>query len=363
MKMVKRRVLVVDDDLGLCDLMRTTFELEGIEVQEAHHVIEAERVIVDRVPDAIVLDIGLPGIDGLFYCERLRDSPRTVAVPIIVISGSEEAGTRAKAVGATAFVRKPFDPLELLALVTASLGEMPFERTFGADLPAEVAAVHAAELRRLVDIGHRQHELLDQAYRQTVAALAAALEARDVGTHAHGRRVTGYATRLAVEVAPALTDDPSLEWGFLLHDVGKIGIPDWILLKPGKLEPMERQNMERHTAIGEQLLGHVPLLAGEGLRIVRSHHERWDGNGYPDRLARDQIPLGARIFAVADALDAMTDYRPYRPALSWDEAIAELGSGSGGQFDPDVIDSVVACEPDLLAIREKSEEQTIPIAI
>src|ERR1700758_3693722 len=115
--MEQRRVLVIDDDLWLCELVRTTLELEGIEVREAHHAIEAERFIVDRVPDAVVLDIGLPGIDGIFYLERLRESPRTAAMPVIVISGSTELGARATAAGATAFITKPVDPLELLTSI------------------------------------------------------------------------------------------------------------------------------------------------------------------------------------------------------------------------------------------------------
>ena len=144
--------------------------------------------------------------------------------------------------------------------------------------------------------------------------------------------------RLAVEVAPALTDDPSLEWGFLLHDVGKIGDPGSDPAQARLARRRRAEIMQRHTVIGEQLLAHVPLLAGEGLRVVRSHHERWDGDGYPDRLDASDIPLGARIFAVADALDAMTDRRPYRQPLAWEEAIARSARSAGGQFDPDVID-------------------------
>jgi response regulator RpfG family c-di-GMP phosphodiesterase len=344
--MTSRQVLVVDDDDQLCDLIRATLELEGIEVRDAAHVIEAERLIVERVPDAIVLDVGLPGIDGLFYLERLREHPRTRAVPIVVISGSGQAAARAEAAGATAYLHKPFDLLELLTLLERSMGVTPLGVVTG-----EAAGRQGPELRNLIEHGRRRHELADEAHRKTLVALGAALASRDFGSTDHCERVTSYAVRLALEVEPSLTDDPSLEWGFLLHDVGKINIPDRILLKPGRLEPDERLELEQHTLIGEQLLQAVPLLQGEGLRVVRSHHERWDGTGYPDRLTGAGIPLGARIFAAMDALDAMTDHRPYRKTISWDAAIEELHRQAGRQFDPDVIDGVVACESDLLALR------------
>jgi putative two-component system response regulator len=346
----RRQILVVDDDLPLCELVRTTFELEGFAVFEAHHVIEAERVLAATRPDAIVLDVGLPGIDGLFYCERLRETPRAQTIPIVVISGSDEAGQRAEAAGATAYLRKPFDPLRLLALVEGQVGMQPMARSVSSE---ELEPADAADLRRLIALGQHQHELLDAAYRQTVHALAAALESRDVGTGEHSRRVTAYATRLTLEVEPSLLDDPSLEWGFLLHDVGKIGIPDEILLKAGPLSKREQRRMQEHAAIGEELLAHVPLVQGEGLRVIRSHHERWDGAGYPDALGDGEIPIGARIFAAVDALDAMTDERPYRQPLGWDEAVRELVRHRGRQFDPDVIDAVTLCEPDLLEIRRR----------
>jgi response regulator RpfG family c-di-GMP phosphodiesterase len=338
----KRLVLVVDDDVELCNLVRATLELEGIDVLDAGHAIEAERMIDERVPDAIVLDIGLPGIDGLFYCERLRENPRTRSVPIVVISGSGQAGERAEVAGATAYLRKPFDPLDLLTLLERSMGVTPLAHV----------GTEPAELRSLVEIGRRRHEQTDAAHRQTLLALVAALDSRDFGSSDHSQRATAYGVRLALEVAPSLTDDPSLEWGFLLHDVGKIGISDQILRKPGALDAAERQEMEKHTVIGEHLLTALPLLEGEGLRVVRSHHERWDGTGYPDGLAGRAIPMGARIFAVADALDAMTDHRPYRAAVTWDEAMAEIRRQSGTQFDPDVVDGLEACEPDLAAIRD-----------
>jgi response regulator RpfG family c-di-GMP phosphodiesterase len=337
-----RRVLVIDDDRLLCELIKTTFELEGFDVDTAYDVIEAERVLAESRPDAILLDIGLPGIDGIFYLERLRETPQTSRIPIVAISGSDEAGRAARAAGAEAFLRKPFSPLELLSLVTPLIRRVGFDETVpNNDL------VDAASLNRLIEIGRRQHQLLHEAYAQTVAVLASALESRDFGTSRHSRRVTSYATRLTLEVAPSLLDDPSLEWGFLLHDVGKIGIPDQILLKPGRLTAPERKRMEAHAELGERLLAHVPLLNQEGARVIRSHHERWDGTGYPDKLSEESIPLGARIFALVDSLDAMTDQRPYRSPVSWEAAVEEIRRCRGRQFDPDVVDGFEACEPDL----------------
>jgi response regulator RpfG family c-di-GMP phosphodiesterase len=341
----RRRVLVIDDDPAMCAMLRASLELEGLEVAEAHNVIESENVLIGSAPDAIVLDIGLPGVDGVFYCERLREAPRTRAIPIVAISGSEEAGACAKAAGANAFLAKPLDPIHLVTTLGELFGTAPLEHALRDEEPAG-----AEEIRRLIQIGQRQQDLLIEAYRRTLGALADALESRDFATGQHSRRVASYATRLSIEVEPSLVDDPTLEWGFLLHDVGKIAIPDHVLLKRGSLNRRERALMEQHTVLGERLVENVPLLRGEGIRVVRSHHEHWDGRGYPDGTVGSDTPLAARVFAVADALDAMTDLRPYRSPISWDDAVEEIEEGRGRQFDPDAVDALVACERDLHAV-------------
>jgi ribonuclease P protein subunit RPR2 len=170
-----------------------------------------------------------------------------------------------------------------------------------------------------------------------VAALADAVEAKDPGTGLHAQRVQHYALTLTEVVDRSLLDDPSLEYGFLLHDIGKIGIADHVLNKPGPLTAGERALIELHPMIGAEILAGVALLQGEGVEVVRSHHERWDGAGYPDGLVGEEIPLGARIFALADALDAMTSDRPYRSALRWDDAMDEILGQDGAQFDPQVV--------------------------
>ena len=344
-----RRVLVIDDDRMLCELIRTTFELEGFDVDTAYDVIEAERVLAESRPDAILLDIGLPGIDGIFYLERLRETPQTSKLPIIAISGSEEAGRRARLAGANAVLIKPLEPLHLLATVNKLCAVSSDD--------SRMETSHA-DIMRLIEIGQRQHELLTDSYRLILESLLDALESRDAETSAHSRRVSAYATRLTLELDPSLVDDPTIEWGFLLHDIGKIGIPDSILLKPGPLDSAERRIIEKHPLIGHRLVGEIPFVQGRGIEVIRSHHERWDGLGYPDGLKGDRIPPAARIFHVADALDAMTDKRPYRDAMRWADAVDEIIRLRETQFDPDVVDALVAAEPEIKA----SHENNPPIA-
>lgn len=351
------RILLVDDDPALRTLLRTTFELADVEVAEAESAAVARRRIKAARPDVIVLDVKMPGMTGLAFCKELKGSALTKDIPIIILTGSDEGtSANAKHAGADAFVRKPFSPLELLAVAERLAGGrygIPFRATKKRGRgPQEELLLYARDLRHLLEVERGQRDLLQSAYMQTVSALASALESKDTGTREHSQRVQSYANRLAEAVGePSVTRDESAPYGFLLHDVGKIGIPDGILQKPGPLSLAERGRMQTHTVLGEAMLSGVAFLEGEGLRIVRSHHERWDGRGYPDGLARKEIPTGARIFAVADALDAMTSHRPYRRAMSWSVARKEILEERKRQFDPDVVDAFVAVEQDLRTIR------------
>jgi ribonuclease P protein subunit RPR2 len=209
----------------------------------------------------------------------------------------------------------------------------------------EQLLLYAQDLRHLIEVERAQRLLIANAFKATVSALAGALESKDLGSARHSHRVRAYAMCLINEIDPGAPDrDPGIEHGFLLHDVGKIGIPDSILRKRGHLTHAERERMKTHTVIGERMLTGIPFLDGEGLRVVRSHHERWDGGGYPDGLAEYDIPLTARVFAVADSLDAMTSHRPYRRALPWEAAHDEILAQSGRQFDPEVVAAFVQCE-------------------
>jgi response regulator RpfG family c-di-GMP phosphodiesterase len=350
------RVLLVDDDAGLRALLRTTFDVFEIDVEEATNAEEARVLIAADPPDVIVLDVLMPGLDGIEFCRQLKSDRETRGIGIVLLSGTEGASrVAADAAGADAFVPKPFSPLELLAVVERLAGGLygvPFRST-KSGTQEEQLLLYARDLRHLLQIERGQRALVQQAYRETVAALASALESKDTGTRAHSQRVQRYATELARSMDTELAEDPSAEYGFLLHDVGKIGIPDSVLQKPGPLDSSERALMQTHTVLGEQMLGGVALLQGHGVDVVRSHHERWDGGGYPEGRAREEIPLGARIFAVADTLDAITSDRPYRAAGPWSHAAGVILSEAGRQFDPDVVDAFRACESSLLDVRRE----------
>jgi ribonuclease P protein subunit RPR2 len=316
-------------------------------------VFTAAAKIEAKHPDVLVLDVAMPVIDGLEFCRNLKADPFTRDIPTLLLTGSEVSEETVAGAGADALLSKPFSPLALLSFVERLGTRSGLERPPPATpRTAEQLLLYAQDFRRLVDVERAQRTLLQQASRETVVALARALESKDGLTGAHSERVRRYATRLARAVKSTVLDEPTLEFGFILHDVGKIGIPDFILRKRAALTAPERQLLETHTLLGEQMIGEAALLRGEGARVVRSHHERWDGRGYPDGLRGSEIPLGARIFSVADALDAMTSDRPYRRARPWGDAVAEIVAESGKQFDPQVVSAFLDRERELRIVYE-----------
>jgi response regulator RpfG family c-di-GMP phosphodiesterase len=331
-------ILVVDDDPNLRALLRTSFEVAHIEVGEADRASSAAQKIASRHPDVVVLDVGMPGVSGLVFCQGMKADPYTRDIPVVLLTGDEISELSGREAGADAFLRKPFSPLALLAVVER-LGAKEHDGSPPAAESREERQLllYAQDFRRLLELERGQRALLNNAYRETVVALARALESKDGATGAHSERVRRYATELAIAVDDTLLEEPSLEFGFILHDVGKIAIPDAVLAKPEPLTPAERRLLETHTVLGEQMVGDAALLRGQGARVVRSHHERWDGRGYPDQLGGEDIPLGARVFSVADTLDAITSDRPYRRAGRWEDAVTEIVNQAGAQFDPRVI--------------------------
>jgi ribonuclease P protein subunit RPR2 len=229
------------------------------------------------------------------------------------------------------------------------------------DLHAELARVrqeaadrqqqlerYAADLREVFKRERARAQELRSSYMATVRALSNAVEARDAYTGKHAERVTAYGVALARRAGIDMAASPEIEFGFLLHDVGKVAVPDAILFKADKLTDEEFGLIARHPVVGSQILHEIAFL-GEGLLVVRHHHERWDGRGYPDGLAAEAIPLAARVFAVADTLDALTSDRPYRPATTLKHAREVIREESGTQFDPAVIDAYETIPDDAFA--------------
>jgi ribonuclease P protein subunit RPR2 len=197
---------------------------------------------------------------------------------------------------------------------------------------------YAADLRETFKQERSRALELSLSYMATVRALSNAVEARDAYTGKHAERVTAYGMELVKALGLDVGEERQLEFGFLLHDIGKVAIPDAILYKPDRLTEKERALMSQHPVIGSQIIGGIEFLS-DAVKVVRSHHERWDGSGYPDRLAGEQIPREARVFAVADVLDALTSDRPYRPASTLRVARAMIESESGTHFDPEVVEA------------------------
>jgi ribonuclease P protein subunit RPR2 len=233
-------------------------------------------------------------------------------------------------------VRKPFSPLDLLAVVqrVSGMGQVPARPARDVTSSEEELVLYARDLRHLLEVERAQRALLQQSYLATVTSLASALESRDTHTGAHSQRVQRYAIDLLDLIDPGRVErDPGVRYGFLLHDIGKMGVPDHILRKPSPLTREEWEVMQTHPLIGAQILAPIAYLQ-RAIPIVECHHERWDGEGYPRGLKGEEIPLAARIFAVVDTFDAMTSDRPYRRALTVEEAVAEIRAAGGTQLDP-----------------------------
>jgi HD-GYP domain-containing protein (c-di-GMP phosphodiesterase class II) len=207
---------------------------------------------------------------------------------------------------------------------------------------------YIAQLREAIRSERRHAEEVSRSYVAAVRALTNAVEARDAYTGKHAERVAAYGLEVAKLVDPTLAADPETEFGFLLHDVGKVAVPDAILHKRSALSRREMGIMRRHPITGFEIVSHIDFLERNAKQIVRFHHERWDGEGYPDGIKQADIPLAARVFAVADALDAITSDRPYRRGSSVAAAREEIGRGSGTQFDPEAVEALMAVPDDVL---------------
>jgi putative two-component system response regulator len=299
-------VLVVDDEVANVDLLQVYLEAEGYQVMTAYWGEEALEKAFARQPDLVLLDVLMPGLDGFEVCRRLKADPRTRFVPVVILTALREPKgkiTGAEA-GADDFLTKPFDRVELLARV-----------------------------RNLVQIRHLTDKL--EHAESVIFALAAAVEAQDPYTEKHLQRMATLSERLARAAGLDPDQVTAVRYGGILHDVGKIGVSEAVLRKPSPLTEKEWAEVREHPAIGARIVQSMHL-AQQIAPIVRSHHERWDGRGYPEGLKGKEIPIGARIVALVDVYDAMATDRSYRAALPPEVIRTELEQNAGKQFDPDL---------------------------
>jgi response regulator RpfG family c-di-GMP phosphodiesterase len=324
------RILIADDEKEIRDVLS---ELLGAKYEcavagSAEDALEALR---RREFDLVVSDIMMGGMSGIEMIPHV--GPLAPDALVIMISGVQtiESAIEALRAGAFDYIMKPFDIQHVEAVVRRAVEHHSLrvsKRRYENYLQQMVT-------RRTAELDNALSSLED-AYRTTLKALTAALETRDLETHGHSERVVNFSLRLGCEMGLDQEQLRSLEFGSLLHDIGKIGVPDAILRKPARLTPDEWKKMREHPMHGQRILHGIFFLEGAA-RVVAQHHEKWDGSGYPHGLRGEEIDQNARIFAVADAFDAITSDRVYRRGRSYEEASAELDACAGTQFDPQVV--------------------------
>ena len=326
-------VLIVDDERMIRDLLGDVFTAGGYQCRLASNGVEAIEAFQAERPALSITDVRMPVLDGLQFLKQALTLDPDAAVLVLTGVGDVQTAVEVLNGGAFDFIQKPVDPEQLLLIAGRALErrQLVVERRQHQELLERRVTEATSELAATV-----RH--LEDSYLFTLEALGSAIDTRDIGTHAHSRRVRGYSLAIARAHGVPESDMPDIEHGVLLHDIGKIGIPDAILLKPGPLTPEEWAVMRSHPDIGRRLVEKIPFLRG-AVSIVYHHHERWDGTGYPLGLRGEEIPLGPRIFALADALDAMTFDRPYSRAISFETARDEVKRCSGTHFDPAVVDT------------------------
>jgi len=327
-----RKLLIVDDEpevrAVLRDLLRDTYECS-----EASSAEEALQLLREDNYQLVISDITMSGISGLDMIPHVRRiSPDTV---IVMVSGMQtiESAIEALRLGAFDYLMKPFDLRQAEAAVARALEhhELVTAKQRYENHLEELVEQRTIELDKALGS-------LEGAYRSTLRALTAALETRDAETHGHSERVVTFSLRLGREYGLNGPQMNALEFGSLLHDIGKIGVPDAILRKPSQLTEDEWTRMREHPLHGQQILRGIEFLEGAA-RVVAQHHEKWDGSGYPLGLKAEEIDVCARIFSVADAFDAITSNRVYREGRPYEAAVAELDEWAGKQFDPTVVEA------------------------
>jgi response regulator RpfG family c-di-GMP phosphodiesterase len=337
------KILIVDDDASVRDVIAVLLGEEGY----ACTAVSSAETALDALRRAdyplVISDVRMPAHDGFWLLERVRDMAPDTAVVMLTAFGDTEAAVECLRNGAADYLLKPPKVTELIRAIERALGRRRLElarNKYRRSLENRVRE-KTAELSRAL-------RELEATYSQTLWSLVAALDAREHETGDHSQRVVRYSLAVARRLGLPERDLPDLGRGALLHDIGKIGVPDAILLKPGKLSDGEWAEMKRHPQIGYDILRSIHFLESSA-EMVLTHQEQFDGGGYPRGLAGEAIPIAARIFAIADTYDALTSHRPYRRAVSGEAARAEIARCSGTQFDPRCADAFLSLTPTELA--------------
>jgi putative two-component system response regulator len=351
-------ILIVDDTPDNIALMSGLLK-DSFRVKAATNGPKAIAIAqTEPHPELILLDIMMPGMDGYEVCQRLKSDPATSGIPIIFLTAKStpEDEQKGLSLGAVDYITKPISPAIVLARINTQLAlkaASDFLRDQNAYLQKEIER-RTQETKAIQDV--------------TILVMASLAETRDIETGNHIRRTQNYIRALAkrLQTHPrfrAFLTDANIDMLYKsapLHDIGKVGIPDKILLKPGKLTPTEFEIMKTHTTLGMEAIEHAEESLGANVDFLRiakeialSHHEKWDGSGYPEGRSGDEIPISARLMALADVFDALISRRVYKEAMPHEEAMKIILAGKGIHFDPDVVDAFVEAEDEMRAIAAK----------
>ncbi len=346
------RVAIIDDsDINLTLLKALVSKLGDCEPILFQEPFAGLSWCSENLPDLIIVDYMMPDLDGMELITRLRKVPGREEIPVLMITANDDKDVRYEAlqIGATDFLTKPVDRIEFSARVRNMLALGASRRHL-----ADRAAWLAVEVRKATEAVHaREQELLFR--------LSRAAEFRDPETGAHIQRMAHYSRLIGESLGLSVADQDLILQAAPMHDVGKIGIPDAILLKPGKLTYEEFELMKGHSALGFELLsGSASFVLQAAASIAISHHEKFDGSGYPYGTIGEAIPLFGRIVAVADVFDALTSERPYKKAWELDRAVDFLREGAGQHFDPACVDAFLARWGDVVAVRARFQDEDVP---